>query len=260
MRHLLAIAATLCALAPSVRATVLTFEFGGNENVPPPSNYGSRVGNAAFPQPPSFHYGADCGLTPNVSVIYDSPMKLGGSNNPFEPTRIFGDLNNVMYINRSSTIYDGILQITLSADPGFQVQLYSFDMAAVFNSITGVGEDIPARSIQVLNGAGVPLYSLQYDPNVIDHDSLLSTFIPGTQPLRHKHFSWLPPLTADRLTIRIDMTQYITIGGTKIDRVGIDNICFGQTPGAPAPGAMALLGFGAALMCVRRHRAPAKAG
>lgn len=231
-------------LASSAGATVLTFDFGGlnADNIAP--GYGNRVSSFA---PGLFNYGSDGGITPNVSVIYTPVLKLGGAQPP-DNTRVFGDLQNVLYRDRNGGFTTGILEITLVADPGYEVFLHYFDAAAVFNAVTGIGEDLPARSIQVLDAGGTPLYQLDYDPA-----NPPSTYIPGTNTpsLRHRRFDWdANPLHSTTLMIRLDLTQLITIGGSKVDRIGLDNIKFSQSP---SPGAAALF-FGAAGMLAARRR------
>jgi hypothetical protein len=236
-------------------ATVLTFDFGGVNTDPVPTIYGDHVGNPNYPQNPTYITGAAGGPTPHIGVVYvPQQLRLGGSPNPFDPSRVFGDLQNVLYRARFPDADPGVIQIALVADPGFQVTLTSFDLAAVFNSVTGFGEDLAARSIKVLDAQGVPLYDLEFDPSITDHESLLSTFIPGTLPLRHKHFEWPGGLTSTSITIRIDLSQYITIGGTKSDRIGIDNIQFSEGVVLPAPGAATLLALGTLAIARRRRR------
>jgi hypothetical protein len=234
-------------LVTSAGATVLTFDFGGLNTDNVPAGYGNRVSSFA---PGPFMYGSDGGITPNVSVTYTPVLRLGGAQPP-DNTRVFGDLQNVLYRDRNGGFTVGILEITLQADPGYQVCLHYFDLAAVFNAVTGIGEDLPARSIQVLDGAGTALYQLDYDPA-----NPPSTYIPGTNipTLRHRRFDWdANPLCADRIMIRLDLTQLITIGGSKVDRIGIDNIKFTQR-GVPASGPAALFLGAAGLIAVRRRR------
>jgi MYXO-CTERM domain-containing protein len=247
----LVVAGLACSITSVASATVLTFDFGGVNTDTVPSNYGSHVSSFA---PGLFNYGPDGGITPNVSVVYSPVLRLGGAS-PSLPTRVFGDLDHsqggaggVLYRDNNGGLSTGILQITLAADPGYLVCLDYFDLAAVFNSVTGVGEDLPARSIQVLDGSsGAPLYQLDYDPA-----NPPSTYIPGTQPLRHRRFDWSAnPLTASSLIIRLDLTQLITIGGSKVDRIGIDNIKFTQVP-SPAPAA--LLTGAVGMLAARRRR------
>ncbi len=232
-------------LASTASATVLTFDFGGSNTDTIAGAYGNRVSSFA---PGLFNYGSDGGITPNVSVVYTPVLKLGGAT-PLDNTRVFGDLSNVLYRDRNGGFTTGILEITLSADPGFLVCLHRFDAAAVFNAVTGIGEDLPARSIQVLDGFGTPLYQLDYDPA-----NPPSTYIPGTNTptLRHRRFDWdANPICANRLMIRLDLTQLITIGGSKVDRIGLDNIKFSQIP---APGVAAVFLGAAGMLASRRRR------
>lgn len=232
-------------LAAPALATVLTFDFGGVNSDSIPPGYGNRVASFA---PGPFNYGSDGGITPNVSVVFTPVLRLGGAT-PADQTRVFGDLNNVIYRDRNGGFAPGILEITLSADAGFEVFLHYFDAAAVFNAVTGVGEDLPARSIQVLDAQNSPLFQLDYDPN-----NPPSTIIPGTNVpnLRHRRFDFsAAPLHSSRLMIRLDLTQLITLGGSKVDRIGIDNIKFSQSP---APGAAAPFLGAAGLLLARRRR------
>lgn len=233
----------------SAFATVLTFDFGGVNGTTINNNYGDRVGDPNQFVPPGWSYGSACGITPNVIVDYKPTLRLGGNNSPADPTRVFGNLTNVLYRDRNDPGFSpGILEINLNADNGFAVQLFSFDMAAVVNTVTGAQEDLPARSIQVLNGStGAELFRIDYDVN-----NPPSTLVPGTLPLRHRTFDFsAAPLTAQFIRIRIDLTQLITVGGSKVDRVGIDNICFGQIP---TPGAGALLIGAMGVVGLRRRR------
>jgi hypothetical protein len=254
MRFSLASLASIASLSliGSASATVLTFDFGGNTLDTVPTTYGQYVGNPSFPTPAGFSYGAAGGLTPNVNVLYAPTLRLG-SGNPNDPSRTFGDLHNVLYRQRAADFGEpGVLSITLAADPGFLVCLQSFDLAAVFNATTGFGEDLPARNIKVLDGTGAVLYNLDYDPSLPDHESPLTTWAPGTNtPLRHKTFTFAPPLTANRLTIRLDFTQLLSIGGNKSDRIGIDNLQFCQVPTPGAAGLMTCCGM---VLAARRRR------
>jgi len=218
---------------------VLTFDFGGLSLDPVPANYGNHVGNPGFPTPPGWSYGGAGGPTDHVGVNYD-PLLLLGASNPPDPARVFGDLNNVLYRSRNGGFEPGILQITFSADPGWLVCLDGFSIAAVYNSLTTFGEDLPARSISVLDGIGTTLFRLDFDNGATpNHASLATTWAPGTGPgqgdiLRHKRYLFGPPLQAPTLTLRLDFTQLITIGGGKQDRIGIDDIEITQIP-IPAP-------------------------
>jgi hypothetical protein len=244
---------TSVCFAAASSATVLTFDTGVAAPLIFPTSYGQRVGDPNTVQPAQFHYGTDGGITPNVNVIYSPVLRMGGSTNPFDPTRVFGDLTNVVYRDAAGGLEPGILQISFVADPGYQVCLHSFDLAATYNSITGQGEDLSARSIKVLGQGGLPLLDLEFNPANLSRTSPTSTLIPGGLPLTHKHFDFeASPLCNTMVTIRIDLNNYITIGGTKIDRFGIDNIKFSQRP-IPTPGAGALLALAACVASLRRR-------
>ncbi len=245
---LISVLTVSAGLVSQAAGTVLTFDFGGSNGSQILDSYGDRVGDPNTFQPPGFSYGTEYGITPNVLVDYKPVLRLGGASNPADPTRVFGDLNNVLYRDRNAPGFSpGILEINLFADAGFLVCLYSFDLAAVYNSVTGFGEDLPARSITVTDGAGTELYRIDYDIN-----NPPSTLIPGTLPLRHRTFDFTSsPLCAQQIRIRIDLTQLITVGGSKVDRVGIDNIKFGQIP---TPGVSAMLLAGLAFAGSRRRR------
>ncbi|MBY0310560.1 MAG: hypothetical protein K2W85_00670 [Phycisphaerales bacterium] len=245
MLSALAVSAGLTAQAS---ATVLTFDFGGTNSTQILDSYGDRVGDPNVFQPPAFSYGSAGGITPNVQVDYKPVLRLGAGNSPADPTRVFGNLTNVLYRDRNAPGFSpGILEINLFADAGFLVSLHYFDMAAVYNSVTGFGEDLPAKAIIVTDGAGVELFRQDYDIN-----NPPSTLLPGTLPLRSRRFDWdANPLRAQQIRIRIDLTQLITVGGSKVDRVGIDNIKFSQIP---TPGASAMLLIGGAILGGRRRR------
>lgn len=248
------------SLASVSSATVLTFDTGQGAPNPVPTNYGNRVGDPATFQPSTFHYGAGGGITPNVNVVYSPLLRLGGTASPFDPSRVFGDLANVIYRDREafSGGEPGILQISFFADPGVEVRLHSFDIAALYNSITGQGEDLFAKSIKVLGSGGTVFLSLDFSPMDINPASPTSTFVPGTAPLTHRHFDFeAAPFQSQSITIRIDLNNYTTIGGSKVDRFALDNIKISQTP---TPGASVLLALAACIAGVRRRRTPRTAG
>jgi hypothetical protein len=93
--------------------TILLFEDTNGLWLSTPSGYGNRV--TATSQG-GFHYGGTAN-TPNVVLAY-------GANTYGWPTQ-YGDLNNVIY----TADFSGVLQATLTADPGYQVVLQSFDLA-----------------------------------------------------------------------------------------------------------------------------------
>jgi hypothetical protein len=90
-------------------------------------DYGDRVDTSPMNvSGGQFTYGNDGeGFTPNVVVDY-----IAGSGTPINPgvslwTSQYGDLTNVLFGNNNSLS----LNVEFSADTGFDVELYSFDLA-----------------------------------------------------------------------------------------------------------------------------------
>jgi hypothetical protein len=126
------IAGGLC-VSP-VRATVLTFDTALPNGSAVPPGYGQRV--TATSQD-GFFYGAAGGFTPNVTVSYGpvaSDVHLWNLD--------YGDLQQVIYRETEGA---GILEVTLAADPGYQVILQSFDLAGWPNA------DYIINSVQVID-------------------------------------------------------------------------------------------------------------
>lgn len=252
--------ASAAIVAGSAHGTVLTFDFTGSDGTGVPQLYGDRVTNFNNTSL-GFQYGSAGGITPNVTVFYKDFLRLGGTNpNDPQATRVFGNLTNVLYRDRQQGgIQPGIMQIELSADPGFEVCLHYFDLAAVFNRAFSTGEDLRIKSVEVINLiSGQVLYSVFNDapPTLIPGTPPPGTPLPISSPsvLRSLRYDFdANPLRAPVLAIKVDATLLqSTIFGSKVDRVGIDNIKFSQIP-TPAAGMLALLGGG--IVATRRRRA-----
>jgi hypothetical protein len=233
---LLALIALLAASAP-MKASVLTFDFNplpaGND--PIDQNYGDRITSDVMG---SFLYGTAGGFTPNVVVSY-------GPTGPSELDYVywwdqdFGDLVNVVaqFAPFPDPTY-GLLDVTLTADPGFLVSLGSFDLAAWPH----VDWDI--NSVQVQDGLGNVLYGAT---NV----TVLGDAAGVDQ---HTHFDFGAGLTANTLHILIDASNLTDQQGLN---VGIDNITFSQSTDfggsdVPEPSMALLLGGGLCLVGVVR--------
>src|SRR5256885_14767937 len=97
--------------------TVLTFDPVSADAVILPSGYGDRVTSASQG---GFNYGTTGGATPNVTANFGPLAK-----NVRQWKENYGDLHNVLFAGDSA---NGILEVTLSADFGFQVSLASLDL------------------------------------------------------------------------------------------------------------------------------------
>ena len=184
------------SFAHSASAAVLTFDITGINNFdslnsPSFAGYGDRI--TSFTNG-IFSYGSAGGLTPNVVVDYPNNRTLWWSLE-------YGNLTNVIYAEEPGT---SILDVTLTADPGFEVVLDSFDLAGWPNT------DYTINSVQVLSG-GTSVFSQS------------NVFISGTTRTSF-NTSNLGSLAASSLTIRFDATNL----GSDSDNIGLDNIQFSQ--------------------------------
>jgi hypothetical protein len=209
----------LACLAPSAaNATVLLFDqtrsaVSGDVVEPVsaganlPQDYGDRV--AGSPQTVAggqYTYGnAGEGFTPNVEVEY----YLSNASVP-EAVQMwtigYGDLANVIFGLPGSEQ----LNIQFTADPGYTVQLYGFDLAG------WASRDYTINQVAVLEGANV-LFS---QPNAV---------IEGIAS--HTRFDFPTPLAGASLLIQID---YSNITPSQQDNIGLDNLRFSQFP-SPVP-------------------------
>jgi len=175
---LLALAACLAPLpAP---ATLLLFENSSGFNLSAifPQSYGDRVTNTLQN---GFRYGLANGATPNVEVSY---LNAGTWSTGY------GNLTNLVYVRSP-----GPLEITLTADPGFEVLLHGFDLG-----------------LRVVDLGGALLHA---------QDNLLVQGMPGTRT----SLSFPTPLHARVVRIRIDSSN---LGSSALQNIGIDNVLFSQ--------------------------------
>jgi hypothetical protein len=180
-----------------------------------------------------FTYGeAGEDFTPNIAVDYSVAAFPSGGVSLWEEN--YGDLINVLFGNQNSLA----LLVQFTADDGFDVQLYHFDLAGWANA------DYTINAVRVLAGSTV-LFS---ESGVLVEGNF-------TGP-RRTSFDFSIPLTASRLLIEID---YSNLAGGQQDNIGIDNIRFGQNPPAtappiPEPSTLLLLGAGGlAAVALKRH-------
>lgn len=176
---------------PAATATVLTFDAvtGGFPTLVPPG-YGSRV--VTSPQD-GFVYDLTFGPTPNVVAAFDPNARFWAGG--------YGDLTNVLYG------FFGSFSLTLTADPGYFVELHRFDMAGWPNTdytITRVAVEDAVTSAVLFESLNVLIRGSSIDP------------MTG---LRRTRFAFPSPITATSLRVLFQ---------SDTQNVGIDNIGFGQ--------------------------------
>jgi hypothetical protein len=102
----------------------------------------------------------------------------------------------------------GVLELTLTADPGFLVVLEGFDLA-------GLGSDMLVAAVEVRDGLGAELFS-QSDAVIVG------------ESLSHTEFRFSSPtLMGQSLTLRVDVSN---LENTDSHLVGLDNVQFSQVP------------------------------
>ncbi|WP_293680649.1 PEPxxWA-CTERM sorting domain-containing protein [uncultured Phenylobacterium sp.] len=139
----------------------------------------------------------------------------------------YGDLVGVIWAGTNQTDFSG--RITLTALPGYEISLLSFDIATYLNN----SAESPVL-IESLGGTGI-------------FDDVVDTLSPG-----HNHITVNSAYFTDGIALN---------WGPDAFNVGLDNIAFdvraidgtGPIP-EPATWAMLILGFGAAGSVLRRRR------
>lgn len=191
-RALAVLAVAVLFGARSAQAVVLIFEPIAANYDPVDPGYGDRV--SATSQD-GFVYGPDGGFTPNVEVAYGVlPYAT-----PALYRNGYGDLKDVLF-DQSPAF--GHLEVQLTADPGWNVRLFGFDMAAW----SEVG---PINSVQVYTNTGALLFD--------ERDVAISA-------VDRTVFAFDPPLEANMIAISIDSGNL----NHASDYVAVDNIKFGQ--------------------------------
>ena len=231
---LVAVAIALCGLSNASRATILEFDQIREAGTVIPTisgraveqDYGDRVSTSPMTvSGGQFTYGNEGeGFTPNVVVDY-----FAGTGTPTNPgvslwASQYGDLTNVLFGNNNSLS----LNVRLSADAGFDVELYTFDLAGFPTT------DYTINAVRVLSG----MNTLFSESNVLVEGS-------GVFGSQHTSFDFATPLSAAQLLIEID---YSNLPGGSQDNIGIDNIRFGQNPPAVIPIPPAVWLFSAGLL------------
>jgi hypothetical protein len=225
MPQLRSLALTACAVCglllaqPAAHATKLIFNPNGGDGALVDQNYGDRVTSTVQG---GYNYGADAGFTPNVVVDY---LAVGDIKTWSSGGGTYGDLPDVIFSNAR-----GVVNVQLTADPGYEVVLDSFDLAG------WPQQDKTINSVEVLDSTNTALFAQNH------------VLVHGAGP-SHTAFTFGPPLESSVLTVSFDATNL----GADSANVGLDNLVFGQQPIVPEPSSMALL-VGGALPLLRRLR------
>jgi hypothetical protein len=189
-------------------------------------DYGDNVTGSPMNVPGGqFTYGNQGeGFTPNVVADYFSDTSIG------QWTIQYGDLTNVLFARSPlAGASANTLNVRLTADPGFEVQLYHFDLAGWADT------DYTISGVSVFSDTA----TLFAQSNVLVEGDLSGP--------RHTAFDFATPLSANQLQIQIDFANLVA--GMQ-DNIGIDNIRFGQDPPAVVPLAPALWLFGSGLLAL----------
>ncbi|MEC9372308.1 MAG: dockerin type I domain-containing protein [Planctomycetota bacterium] len=184
-----AAAAALTTAGLAAHGTILTWQIPlGNGGVIS-QNYGDNVAANSMG---IFTYAMGDGFTPNVTTSYTPVGDLRYWNSGY------GDLLGAAYTQNGTTI-----EITLTAEEGFEVELRGFDLA-------GFQVDRPLALLEVRDSANMALLS----QTNLTIEGLV------TQPPRRSVFTFDPPLTSDVIVIRMSDPALLN--------VAIDNIHFTQ--------------------------------
>lgn len=244
-------------LAPPAAATILTFDqvrsaAAGNPVEPTvsgrevPLDYGDRVASGVMNVPGGqFTYGeAGEGFTPNVSTEFFSGAAAPAGPGVSLWQDSYGDLVNVLFANNAS----GFLAVRLTADPGYQVGLFGFDLGGWPSA------DYLISSISVMGDAAL-LFALT--------DVRVEGDFSGP---RHSPFAFADGLFANELLLTIDFSN---LADAQHDNIGLDNLRFAQTPlgppgpggdppisAVPEPGTLSLMSLALLGTCLARRRAP----
>lgn len=214
-------AASVAALlvCSSARATVFTFDIAGLTDFQDvDQTYGDNVTSATMG---AFSYGSAEGFTPNVTVAYGNTM-------PALWTTGYGNLSNVLFEDEDGT---GVLNITLTAAPGFFVSLHSFDLATY---TTTFGADPTIASVKVFDSTDTAVFTLS-NPVISRTTRTMLTF---------------GPLSDTALRIEVDARNL----GNNNDDISVDNITISQYTAVPEPATLVWAGSALALFALARRR------
>jgi hypothetical protein len=175
-----------------------------------PADYGDNVTGAVMAVPGGFFTYGDGGegFTPDISVDIFSATATATDPRVNLWQNGYGDLVNVIFAEGPGTAGAPMLSVRLTAAPGYEVDLYGFDLA-------GFGVDYVIAGVSVFAEAT----TLLSETNVLVEGDLSSP--------QHTTFAFAAPLRAPELLLQIDLSNLAP--GIQ-DNVGVDSIRFGQTP------------------------------
>lgn len=223
-------AAAMALPAATSEGSILLFQkqdgsgLTGNETTADLLAYGDRV-TATSQGGYGYGIGAE-GTTPNIVASYKYTMAYGGPG--------YGDVSNTLYRYRSGLLVSDFLEITLTADAGYNVRLHSFDIAAWNGEEDGI-DFRTISTLEVRNQANQVLYT--ESNHVVNYGD----------PPSHDTFSFPTPLQGQSLTIRFNedtANRFLN---------GIDNIVFSQVL-VPEPMSTACMASLGCLFFIRRRR------
>ena len=194
-----AVCAVVMGVSGSAMGTDLTFTIDGIGNFGNiPQDYGDRV---TMLDEGSFHYGEHGeGFTPNVEVSYTT----SAGQDPSWWGTGYGDLVGIYFENTDG---NGSGEIVLTADFGYEVVLYGFDMSAYGPVFSG---DPVIDAVRVRGCSSAPLFE-ELDASI--SETTRTSYDFSTEPIRARE-------------IRIQFESG-NLGGLS-DDIAIDNIVFGQ--------------------------------
>lgn len=184
--------------ATAVRASTLTFDELG------------LADGAALPQ----SYGDNLPGTPNVTVKYLTGVSMDVA---YRSTG-FNDLTGVI-VNNGSGSTERRLYVQLTADPGFSVQLNSFD----------IGNSGDAFTIREINAVTLDCEFCAAGPG--DVTAFKDVLVPASTNPGHLHYD-LAGVVGGSVLLLADLD---IADAAKIHQLGFDNIDFSQVTGGPTP-------------------------
>ena len=237
-RSLVALGLLAAIAGSSASATVLTFDGAAFFPGRVPGSYGDYVNSDGLPNG-QYQYSLDCGPTPDVEVQYGPPAADWGWVQSG-----FGDLNNFYHVDFGAGVINRNMEVIFaynpspfgggSGNPTGLVYLYSFDLACQD------GEALSIEGIEVVRTGGPQPTGVIWSQGW--------TLIPDTGRV-HIDFGGSGPLVGEVLLLRVKLSNL----SYKSDRVGIDNIKFGQNY-VPSPGTAGLVLAGGLVLVGSRKR------